>query len=358
MFKARRRIFLGVVYCLIALIFIALAVFLVPQTKINDFVDYTNTFPTTVTAVLFCILLLTASSIYGMIRLHLEHTIMRSGATAFLTEFTDRLRQCYSREDFYNLISEILEIKADCSVLYVDRKNNYVLYNSPARFTSNQELMDKMERYYPVDWKEGVFFLGENLGVVSKSKNARGFFISSGGYHFFVFCRYTRRFDLEIYPRLQEEIERFQRRAQTISDLSEISELSKEWEQLAETQRSFLPQSMPEPKGLKLAAYFRPLINVSGDYYTVLPIDENKNKINSAPTDYKSRYDRKQMTISDDKLSTINQKTALQYLDETYKAWIEVAKDDQEFKNRIKEDYKTEKIRIKAYYSGNKEDKK
>ena len=279
MFKARRRIFLGVVYCLIALIFIALAVFLVPQTKINDFVDYTNTFPTTVTAVLFCILLLTASSIYGMIRLHLEHTIMRSGATAFLTEFTDRLRQCYSREDFYNLISEILEIKADCSVLYVDRKNNYVLYNSPARFTSNQELMDKMERYYPVDWKEGVFFLGENLGVVSKSKNARGFFISSGGYHFFVFCRYTRRFDLEIYPRLQEEIERFQRRAQTISDLSEISELSKEWEQLAETQRSFLPQSMPEPKGLKLAAYFRPLINVSGDYYTVLPIDENKTLV-------------------------------------------------------------------------------
>lgn len=90
----------------------------------------------------------------------------------------------------------------------------------------------------------------------------------------------------------------------------------------------------------------------------VIPIDENKNKINSAPTDYKSRYDRKQMIIPDDKLSTINQKTALQYLDETYKAWIEVAKDDQEFKNRIKEDYKTEKIRIKAYYSGNKEDKK
>ena len=62
--------------------------------------------------------------------------------------------------------------------------------------------------------------------------------------------------------------------------------------------------------------------------------------------------------IPDDKLSTINQKAALQYLDEAYKAWIEVAKDDQEFKNRIKEDYKTEKIRIKTYYSDNKEDKK
>ena len=90
----------------------------------------------------------------------------------------------------------------------------------------------------------------------------------------------------------------------------------------------------------------------------VIPIDENKNKINSGGDDYKSRYDRKQMKIPDDKLSTINQKAALQYLDETYKAWIEVAKDDQEFKNRIKEDYKTEKIRIKTYYSNNKEDKK
>ena len=72
---------------------------------------------------------------------------------------------------------------------------------------------------------------------------------------------------------------RFQSRARTIESLSEISELSREWEQLAITQRSFLPQKMPEVKKVKLAAYFRPLINVSGDYYTVLPIDENKTFI-------------------------------------------------------------------------------
>ena len=52
MFKARRRIGLTLVYILLSLIFLSLAVFLVPQTKINDFVDYSNTFPTTVTAVL------------------------------------------------------------------------------------------------------------------------------------------------------------------------------------------------------------------------------------------------------------------------------------------------------------------
>ena len=84
---------------------------------------------------------------------------------------------------------------------------------------------------------------------------------------------------MEVFPRLFEELGRFQLRSETISSLSEISELSKEWEQLAETQRSFLPQRMPSVKRMKLSAYFRPLINVSGDYYTVLPIDENKTLV-------------------------------------------------------------------------------
>ncbi|MCQ2982992.1 MAG: serine/threonine-protein phosphatase, partial [Treponemataceae bacterium] len=38
-------------------------------------------------------------------------------------------------------------------------------------------------------------------------------------------------------------------------------------------------QTMPQVKGLDIAAYFRPLVNVSGDYYTVLPIDENKTLV-------------------------------------------------------------------------------
>ncbi len=33
---------------------------------------------------------------------------------------------------------------------------------------------------------------------------------------------------------------------------------------------------MPDIPKLKLAAYYRPLVNVSGDYYTVLPIDSSK----------------------------------------------------------------------------------
>ena len=37
-----------------------------------------------------------------------------------------------------------------------------------------------------------------------------------------------------------------------------------------------MPQVLPEPRRLRLAAYFRPLVNVSGDYYTALPIDDHK----------------------------------------------------------------------------------
>jgi serine phosphatase RsbU (regulator of sigma subunit) len=40
---------------------------------------------------------------------------------------------------------------------------------------------------------------------------------------------------------------------------------------VAETQRAFLPKTLPTVKTLELAAYFRPLVNVSGDYYDACP---------------------------------------------------------------------------------------
>ena len=36
---------------------------------------------------------------------------------------------------------------------------------------------------------------------------------------------------------------------------------------------------MPQPDKLDIAAYFRPLVNVSGDYYTVLPMDDHKTLV-------------------------------------------------------------------------------
>ena len=279
MYKTNRRIVLTTVYVTIAVSFILLALYLVPQQRANDFRVYSNVFPIMVAGILFTLLLLVGTTIYANVRQYLEKKTLTTGETALLHTFINKLRFCYSLDDFTTAITEILEKQGDCSVLYIDRGTNYTLYNSPSRLTSMPETTNALRMNFSGDWDEGLFFMGDGMGIVSNQKKARGFFISSERQHLFVFCRYTRLFDSEIYTRLYEEFRRFQTRTRIISSLSEISELSKEWEQLADAQQSFLPPVMPDVKGVQLAAYFRPLINVSGDYYTVLPIDEHKTLI-------------------------------------------------------------------------------
>jgi serine phosphatase RsbU (regulator of sigma subunit) len=196
--------------------------------------------------------------------------------TGILNEFLERIRFCYSLDDFYDAISSVLEIKGDCSVLFIDKEKDYVLYNSPNRLSCSKSVMDTLALNYHEDWAEGYFFMGEEFGVVTKQRQSRGFILSHAKMHLYVFCRYTKLFDSEIYRQLYDEFVRFQQRAKTISNLSEISSLSREWKQLADTQKSFLPLNMPKIAKLSVAAYYRPLVNVSGDYYSVLPITPTK----------------------------------------------------------------------------------
>ena len=278
MYKARRRITLLSVYIAIAVIFILLAVFLVPRSQ-SRYSFQSSFFPLSVATVLFFLVLIVGSVLYSVLRVRIEQHSLHSGETLILATFIDRLRFCYSLEDFTNAVASILEQQGDCSVLYLDRKTNYVLYNSPDRLTSSPATLESIKQKFSENWKDGVYFLGDELGIVSKLRKSRGFFFAVNGQYLFVFCRYTRLFDMEIYPKLYDEFVRFQGRVGIINSLSEIAELSKEWDQLAKTQQSFLPPAMPDVKGVKLAAYFRPLINVSGDYYTVLPIDEHKTLV-------------------------------------------------------------------------------
>ncbi len=279
MYKTRRRIALMAIYIILAVVFVYLAVYLVPQAKANDYNQYSNMFPMVLSTVLFCMILLMGTALYNFAKARIEKDTMESGETAILNRFIDALRFCYSLDDFTNAVSQILEKEADCSVLYIDRKTNYVLYSSPSRLSSAPETLERVKQNYSENWGEGFYYLGNELGIVSRSRQSRGFFIAHGGQHLFVFCRYARLFDSDVYAKLYEEFIHFQSRTGIISSLSEIAELSKEWEQLAETQRSFLPPVMPQVENVQLAAYFRPLINVSGDYYTVLPIDEHKTLV-------------------------------------------------------------------------------
>jgi serine phosphatase RsbU (regulator of sigma subunit) len=196
--------------------------------------------------------------------------------TRLMVRFIDRLRFSYSVEDFIDSIQKVLEHDADCSVLYVNSVNLYVVYNTPSIIVTDPETLEVLSRNFDVNWPDGFYLIDENFGLTSGFRDARGFFLVAEKMHFYVMCRYMKVFEESAFKMMHYEFANFLKRAKTITQLTAISELSKEWDMVAQTQMSFLPQQMPEIKGIDVAAYFRPLVNVSGDYYDVIKIDEDR----------------------------------------------------------------------------------
>lgn len=272
MYKTKRRVIYFIINAAVLLLSVIVSILIVLEASDSRSIFVYFGIP----AVIFLSFLVAGSSIRRHADNFLRVKNLESGYTAYINKFIDALRFCYSFDDFYKQISEILELQADCAVLFIDREKNYVLYNSPDRISSYYTTRDVLANNFPVGWKDGFYYLGNKYGIVSSYRQARGFFICYQGKQFFVFNRYTMLFDTEIYSKLTEEFFRFIERTKIISNLSEISSLTKEWEQLADTQVSFLPHDIPNIPHLKIATYYRPLVNVSGDYYSILPIDSSK----------------------------------------------------------------------------------
>lgn len=271
MYKAQRRLVVFGVNFITGILFVLLSLLLLPE---GSFLA-----SLVIGLIVFLVLQISGSKIIAIFVEKVKTRVLHTKETALLSSFIEKLRFSYTVDDLIEAIQTELEDKGDCSVLYMDKENNYVIYNSPDRLTTSDATTRTLELNYSERWDDGIFFVDKDFGIVSTMKDARGFFIVSGKKHLYVFCRYARLFDPIIYKRLVSEFARFEQRSKTISGLSEIAELSKEWALLAETQVSFLPHHMPDVKGVDFAAYFRPLVNVSGDYYTVLPIDEHKTLV-------------------------------------------------------------------------------
>ena len=272
MYKTRKKIVTICVYTLAVIFFIGFSLFLIPQKN----TDTPSLYSMLIVAVFFCAIVFLAVRLKSTLVSKVYHDTLEKGETVILKKFIDSLRFSYTLDDFYAAIGDYLERRGDCSVLLIDRVKNYTLYNSPNRITSSDVTREKMCQNFEENWKDGYYFFDRHLGVTSRLKKARGFFLCSEKQHMFVFCTYTRLFDQSIYEQLFEEYKRFITRTGTISQLSEIAATTKEWQQLAETQQSFLPQKIPDIQNLKIATYFRPLVNVSGDYFSILPIDKHK----------------------------------------------------------------------------------
>ena len=197
------------------------------------------------------------------------------GDTRVLGVFVDRLRFCFTTNDLIRAFRDILEFTADCTVLLVDMPKRYAVYNSPGIIGSDPAIFAELVRHYD-SWRDGVYFFDEKLDLVSDHHKARGFFVVKGDLHCYFFMRFARIMEVDIFPELYAEFQSFLKRNETIDKMFAIAAVSKEWSMVAETQRAFLPKTLPTVKNLELAAYFRPLVNVSGDYYDALPIDEDR----------------------------------------------------------------------------------
>jgi hypothetical protein len=227
-------------------------------------------------AIVFFVVATGSSMLIKTLSGRIEHEVFGVKDTRLLVRFVDRLRFSYTIEDLIDSVQSVLENEADCSALYVNSTTSYVIYNSPTRIATNPDTLELLNRNFPESWADGFYLIDEALGLVSGFADARGFFLVKEKQHFFVMCRYMKVFEESIFPVMLYEFGNFLKRTKTINQLSAISELSKEWNMVAETQMSFLPQKMPEIKGLDVAAYFRPLVNVSGDYYDIIKLDEDR----------------------------------------------------------------------------------
>lgn len=227
-------------------------------------------------AFVFLIAATSSSLLSKLVWSRMEHSVFVVRDTRLIVRFINKLRFSYTIEDLIDSIQTVLEHEADSSVLFVNSENSYVIYNSPTRIATDPETLEILTRNFPETWTEGFYLIDENLGLVSDIEHARGFFLVYEKLHFYVLCRYMKVFEESIFDTLFYEFVNFQKRTKTITQLTSISELSKEWDMVAETQMSFLPREMPTLDKLDVAAYFRPLVNVSGDFYDILPLDDHR----------------------------------------------------------------------------------
>ena len=209
--------------------------------------------------------------------------VYKETETALFDAFINKLRFCYTRENLIEAIQQELEYKADCSVLLTNTDTDLVVYNSASAYISDPDVYAKLAHRFSVEWLEhwgeGLYLLDSDMQMTTDKKKARGLVIAYSSARFFIICRYIRAIEPEVFRQFFTEFKNYFGREKTLSQLLYYSELAQEWQMVANTQRAFLPQKIPVLDHLEVGVYFRPLVNVSGDYYDIIPIDEDKTLI-------------------------------------------------------------------------------
>ena len=199
----------------------------------------------------------------------------RGRETRILMEFSERVGVCFTVLDLVDAMRDKLEKTADMGVILLKSASWEIVYQSPAAASSDARLIETLAARFR-DAKAGVAFMTEDFSPAPGNARARGFLVRVNDYHLFVLTRLCALIEPEAFGTLYGELVSYFERVSTISELFEVASLSKEWQLIAETQRSFLPRQLPSPNKLDLSVFYRPLVNVSGDYYDAIPVDADR----------------------------------------------------------------------------------
>jgi len=228
-----------------------------------------------IAALAFVALFAIRDALVGTVDRAVYRARFRQPETRLILDFAERIGTAFTILDLVDAVREKLEKPADMSAILVKSNTWEVIYQSPTAAAMDAGTLEALERNFR-EWSEGFCFINEDFGLASSNEGARGFFVNSKGFYFFVFTWLCSHIELEAFRTLYGELRIYFDRVITISDLFEVASLSKEWELIAETQRSFLPRTLPTVEKLDLSVIYRPLVNVSGDYYDVIKIDDER----------------------------------------------------------------------------------
>ena len=228
-----------------------------------------------VSALIFFVWLLFLENFQNRIINTIYQSIRVKKANALFSQFIERIGTCFTFQEFASALRDELEMKLDATVLLIRSSTWEIIYNSTTTLGNLESTKETLKKNF-FELSEGFGFLDDELNLTSIKTDCRGFFVYCKGYYIFCITRMAERVDSDIYRILYAELLLFFDRVLTVSRLFEIAALSKEWHLIAETQRSFLPKKLPEHPLMKMSTYFRPLINVSGDFYDVITIDKDR----------------------------------------------------------------------------------
>ncbi|MFP4363061.1 MAG: PP2C family protein-serine/threonine phosphatase [Spirochaetia bacterium] len=224
------------------------------------------------------IIFFTLSVFYPIFRRKIEDILFQkvflSVFNKRIWDFAEKVRVSFSINNLVQLIKENLEEQSDFSVLWIDTENNSIIYNSPGKHEASPQTVRLLMDFGKLP--NNVYWLNKKNRRIDRPHSAHAVMLVLPGTLFIMYSAYLKVFDPAVFTELYTEMTHYRARMDTIERMFALTAVSKEWELLGQTQRSFLPAQIPRIPGLRVSVFFQPLVNVSGDYYDIIPISLTK----------------------------------------------------------------------------------